>query len=90
MKNLKRDNFTVDEIIDLINDRLCIDEVGNEPHILKEYNDAVRSVADMFYDFQRPVEEMGAMAYDIDTKLLVHVGHIPDEMKIPMVRNNKK
>ena len=90
MKNLKRDNFTVNEIIDLINDRVCVDEDGNEPPNLKDYNDAVRSVADMFYDFLRPVGEMGAMAYDIDSKFVVHVGWIPDEMKIPMARNNKK
>jgi len=65
MKNLKRDNFTLKETIDLIISQVCVDKDGNEPPILKEYNDAVRSVADMFYDFQRPVEEMGAMAYDI-------------------------
>lgn len=88
MKNLKRDNFTVDEIINLINGLMLIDGDGKEIQVdgkeiqVESYNDGIRSVADMFYDFRRPLEEMGAMAYDVDSKFVVHVGYIPDEMKI--------
>lgn len=88
--NLKRDNFTVDEIIELITGQVLVDGNGNESQALAGHNEAVRSVAEMFYDFKRPLNEMGAMAYDTDSKFVIHVGHIPEEMKIQACRSRPR
>lgn len=91
-RKFKRDNWTTQEVIDLIEGQILVDGNGEESESVKDINDGVRQAAEIFYDFLRPVEEMGAMAYEVNEKIVYHVGQIPEELlnREPVKRHNKE
>lgn len=76
-RNFKRTNWTTEEVMELIRGQKLQDLEGCEPVSVKEHNDACENLAQFFYDFIRPVEEMGAMAYCTDDKTVYHIGAVP-------------
>lgn len=92
----KKHNVIVDDVISFVKDQgRCNDYTWTNDKIfslldslqLKEdsdyaasYNDVIDDVKDFFYDFTRPIEEMGAMGYCEEEDIVYHIGHIPGEM----------
>lgn len=75
MLNLKRDNWTNEEIIDILNDIKFVkgkDEERNQE--MEPWNMALDIAITQFWDFLRPTDEFGAMAYDTTTKEIFVVG----------------
>lgn len=87
---LKRSNWTTQEVIDIASGMQLVTGMSDPDHdqYMQAYNAGVAAVVDAFYDFQRPLSEMGAMAYSREDKTIVHVGHIPEEAKIPVLRRH--
>ena len=75
--SLKRDNWTTAEVLDLIRGRFIVSRSGRREESIGSYNDGVESVMHLFEDFDRPIEESGAMAYNPETREVVHVGPLP-------------
>ena len=71
VQHLKRDNFSIDEILKIIEGCMLVG-------VDSEYNVAIGNVYDTFYGFKRPVEEFGATAYEPATDTIFHVGQIPN------------
>jgi hypothetical protein len=74
MNNLKRTNWTTEEVIEMIKDRKIFDMEGKEANFFTNNNDVIDFIIELFQDFQRPEEEPGAMAYDMEKKEIVHIG----------------
>ena len=64
---LKRDNWTNEEIITLLKD--YIDE--DNPF---DADFTVQNIVHMFEDFKRPKEESGAKAYSVELNQIFHIG----------------
>lgn len=78
--NLKRTNWTNEEVAKLLKGRLATNGKG-EPWI-EGQDEIVADLIDLFSDFMRPETESGALALDTDTGLIVHVGPIlPKQIK---------
>lgn len=75
MKTFKRTNWTTEEVIELIRGQKLVKGDGTIKGC-EVYNEAVEDVADMFYDFLRPQDDFGAMAYVVEDKEVVHIGPI--------------
>ena len=60
MKNFKRNNWTNEEVMELLK--------GIGENLPIEYG------IDLFYDFTRPETESGAFAYEVDEKMVYHIG----------------
>lgn len=75
MKTFKRTNWTTEEVIELIRGQKLVNSKGTTEGC-EAYNEAVENVANMFYDFLRPQEQPGAMAYIVEDKEVVHIGAI--------------
>lgn len=80
--NLKRDNWTTDEVIDIIKGFKLVPREKKDTYA-NNHNEALDDAVEAFADFKRPVEELGAMAYCPDDGFIYHVGTIPEEIKIP-------
>ena len=80
MKNLKRDNWTTEEVIGILRGckltKFPSYDDGIEVEHINDHNGAVQDCIDTFFDFQRPIEESGATAYDTEDKRIVHIGPI--------------
>lgn len=66
---LKRDNWTNDEIIDILEGcKICIEDKDKEEEylsMLKAHNDAIEQAIIRFWDFKAdPEESYSAMGYD--------------------------
>lgn len=71
MSVLKRNNWTNEEVIELLNG--CkLYKIGGDPDGV--HNHAIDGVIHQFYDFQRPDDESGAMAYHTEDKFIYHIG----------------
>ena len=81
---LKRDNWTTEEVIKIIEGRKLYRPNGNLAEFQDDHNAIVDDVVDAFRGFQTPQEQFGALAYDTETGFIVHIGEIPEEMKIEM------
>lgn len=77
---MKRTNWTTEEVIDILKGQVLVDRDGNESEMFREHNNGIRDCIDAFGDFLRPKEELGAMAYDPENKIIYHIGDIPEEM----------
>jgi hypothetical protein len=72
--NLKRDNWTNEEVIHLLED-MRLYSLGGEPiEDPYPYNEVLNDAANRFRDFRRSTEEPGALAFDPITKITYHVG----------------
>jgi hypothetical protein len=69
---MKRDNWTNDEVISILEGMKMINRNGL---ILDtDWNVALDQAIGQFWDFKRPADQFAAMAYDPDTKEIVVVG----------------
>jgi len=69
---LKRDNWTNEEVIDILEGMKMIDK--DETPRITYWNMALEIAVSQFWDFKRPADQFAAMAYDTDTKEIVVVG----------------
>jgi hypothetical protein len=69
---MKRDNWTNEEVIDILEGMKSVDRNGLL--IDSDWNIALDTAIGQFHDFKRPVDQYAAMAYDPDTKDIVVVG----------------
>jgi len=70
---MKRDNWTNEEVIRIIEDFKVVSKNG-DPLTYTDWNIALDNVIAQFYDFKRSADEYAAMAYDPTTKEIVVVG----------------
>ena len=91
----KKHNVVVDDVISFVKDTgRCNDYAWTNDEVfnllgslqLKEdsdyaarYNDTINDIICYFYDFTRPVEEMGAMGYCEAEDLVYHIGQLPPQ-----------
>lgn len=76
--NLKRTNWTTEEVIGLIEGCRLYDMDGKEDTTFGTHSDAITLVRHCFEDFLRPDTESGAMAYDPESGNVYHIGpHLP-------------
>lgn len=68
----KRDNWTNEEIIRILEGR----KLKDFDHDVS-YNDVIADCVDVFTRFLQPLNEMGALAMNTDTKEIIHVGKLP-------------
>ena len=103
---LKRDNWTTQELVDLLRARKLPEDVitaisgthnGNreraalERRLCEEYNLAIDGLVEDFEACLYPEDIMGAFAYDTERKEFVHIGQFPEEDAIACkVRTIKK
>ena len=69
---MKRDNWTNEEVIDILNGMKVVDKDGLPGEV--DWNIALDCATSQFWDFKRPADHVAAMAYDPDTKEIVVVG----------------
>ena len=69
---MKRDNWTNEEVIDILNGMKVVDKDGLPREV--DWNIALDCATSQFWDFKRPADQYAAMAYDPDTKEIVVVG----------------
>ena len=69
---LKRDNWTNEEVLDILEGMKMIDK--DETPRITYWNMALEIAVSQFWDFKRPADQFAAMAYDTDTKDIVVVG----------------
>lgn len=79
-KQLKRDNWTNEEVVALILGRKLEDGGHSEAHsaFVEAHNYSVEDVAAVFEEFMQPLSEWGAMAYNPETGCTEHVGGQPE------------
>ena len=76
-EHFKRDNWTNEEVIEIVKGQKLVHPPQMSVDRTIEHNRGVDSVIEAFEDFQRPAEEMGAMAYNFELKQIIHIGQIP-------------
>lgn len=91
---LKRDNWTTQELVDLLRARKLPEDVitaisgthngqperaALERKLCEEYNLAIDGLLDEFEACLYPPDVMGAFAYDTEHKEFVHIGQYPEE-----------
>jgi len=81
--NLKRDNWTTEEVMKILKGcKICDGEGKATSKFCVDHNAAIDDAIDAFFDFTRPLDEMGAMAYCPEEDMIYHVGAIPDREPI--------
>lgn len=78
-KNLKRDNWTTEEVMKIVEGCKIVQIEGKYSERIEEYNMVIDNVINQFYDFQRPLDDFGAMAYCPEEDMIYHVGSIPTQ-----------
>lgn len=77
MKRLKRNYWTTEEVIKIIEGHMVIEDEDLSEDIKRMahwHNCGIAAAAEVFRGFQIPIEQSRAMAYNITTGLVVHVG----------------
>jgi len=69
-RKMKRDNFKVNEIIGILEGL----RLEGRNDFIEFHNGGINSAIDTFYDFTRPENESGAMAFMEETGEIVHIG----------------
>ena len=70
--NLKRDNWTNDEVIDILYQMQTYDKTGKLSK--SAWNVAIEQCVNQFWDFSRPEDDHSAMAYDTELKQIFMIG----------------
>ena len=81
MKNLKRDNWTNDEVIKIIKGCKLVrnkNKGEEESKLVKDHNFGIDSALSNFYSFQADPKEFGALAYCPEEDMIYHIGDIPE------------
>lgn len=79
MKNLKRNNWTNDEVIQLLEGCkfTCEKNASKETlQMVEDRNDGIDDCIYLFTDFKRPKEESGALALNTDNGHIYHIGSV--------------
>ncbi len=71
---LKRNNWTNEEIKDIILGLVPVDSDGNESSILREYSKGLKEAAYYFEHFSCKPDDYSALSYDTETKIIYHTG----------------
>jgi hypothetical protein len=79
MQKLKRNNWSNDEIVYLVNQMKLEENASKFYESVKSYNEALNDVMILFLDFEQPVTEWGALSYGLEDKFIVHTGGVPEE-----------
>jgi hypothetical protein len=81
MQKLKRNNWSNDEIVHLVNQmKTAASEAAKFYYqSVESYNEALNDVITLFLEFEQPVTEWGALAYGLEDKSVVHTGGVPEE-----------
>lgn len=79
MQKLKRNNWSNDEIVHLVNDMKVNETAKNYYTSIESYNAAINDVMSLFLEFEQPVTEWGALSYGLEDKSVVHTGGVPEE-----------
>jgi hypothetical protein len=69
---MKRDNWTNEEVIDILEGMKMVFLDGTP--LSSDWNKSLEHAISQFWDFKRPADQYAAMAYDPDTKDIVVVG----------------
>jgi hypothetical protein len=69
---MKRDNWTNEEVIDILEGMKIVDQNGAPKD--SDRNLMLDLAISLFYDFKRSPDEYTAMAYEPDTKEIVVIG----------------
>jgi len=79
MSNLKRDNWTNEEILNFLEGREIYTDglTGEARELHPMHTHALNEIRDLFGSFQIELDSYQALAYDTDTKEIVHVGPMP-------------
>lgn len=73
--SLKRNNWTNEEIVRIVEGLILKDLNGEEPEEFKQHNAGIRSVVLEFRSsFMVPKDDYGALSYDTDTGVIYHTG----------------
>ena len=78
-RTFKRTNWSIEEVIELIQGQKIVNGNGEEDERCKQYNQVVDEISDYFYDFVRPVTEFGAMGLCNEDGGTYHIGGMPKE-----------
>ena len=71
----KRDNWTNDEVISILSGMIISEDIHPETLYQKSsHNAAIAEALDTFYSFKWDESFYGAMAFDTEQKIMVHVG----------------
>ena len=76
MSNLKRDNWTNEEVIKLLASQRISSRGGEITEYCESWNTAIDSAQEMFSDFQRETGDYAAMAYCPENDMIYHIGPI--------------
>jgi hypothetical protein len=79
MQKLKRNNWSNDEIVYLVNQMKLEENASKFYESVGSYNEALNDVMTLFLDFEQPVTEWGALSYGLEDKFIVHTGGVPEE-----------
>jgi hypothetical protein len=69
---MKRDNWTNEEVMTILKDLKAVGREGID--LNTDWNNALDYAIGQFWDFQKPLDEFAAMAYNPETKEIVVVG----------------
>jgi hypothetical protein len=78
MQKLKRNNWSNDEIVHLVNAMKVNEKAKGFYESIESYNAAIDDVITLFLEFDQPVTEWGA-AYSLQNKMIVHTGGVPED-----------
>jgi hypothetical protein len=74
--SLKRDNWTNEEIVDILKGCMLCDNEHNQKFV-DDYNEGIQHALEYFsYHFAIDPADFGAMSYDPKTKMIYHTGEI--------------
>ena len=79
-RTLKRTGWTTEEVIKILKGCKIADANGEATsQFCVDHNDAIDDAINTFYDYLRPADEFGAMAYCPEEDTTYHIGTIPVE-----------
>mgnify|MGYP003660527339 CR=1 FL=1 len=89
----QRDNFSNKQILEHLS-LLKVEEEAfgdlGEKGWNEGWNEAIDSLADMFYCLDLPDQEFGAMAFNKETKMFEHIGKEPEDVRQARVDKEKE
>lgn len=84
MKTYQRTNWSNEQILKFLDgQKICCGD-GTVDNYCQAHNSVIDDVKDFFSDFMRPQEEFGAMAYCVEDDVVVHVGNLPEPLRVPL------
>ena len=76
MRTFKRDNWTNKEVMAFLQDCMLSPEDSQK---FANPNFALENAIEVFEDFDRPLDEFGAMGFCVEENQIFHIGPIPPQ-----------